>query len=235
MSRRPPGWCGGARAGRVQSLESSSRLRVSSAAISTQERACAQDAASSMPSGWPPSARQIRAIARRSVWSGAKCPRARRATSQKSMAALLRSIEAGASSGGVARPPSSSTHSPRSRSRSREVARMVRRGARSSSGPRAATPSRSCSRLSSSSSTSMSRRCRAICPSAPSVPLRLRPSAVAMAGSNMSAALMAASGTKRAPSAKWLCCAATVSRARRVLPLPPSPAIVISRQAGSAR
>ncbi len=86
-----------------------------------------------------------------------------------------------------------------------------------------------CSKLSSTSSSSLSRRCLCSTSASGVAPLSFNSSVCAMAGNTSSGSLMRERGTNQAPSAKAAASWVAASMARRVLPTPPVPVSVSSR------
>lgn len=140
-----------------------------------------QLAASSMPSGIPSSNWQMRTTIGASTSARLKRALVRRACWTKSRTALQDSTSGACGSVGTANPSSRTCHSPRSPSHSRDVTIRLTDGtaaSRSASIPASATR---CSKPSSNSRRSLSRRYFNSCDQGASTPDKVRSSASAMA------------------------------------------------------
>ena len=115
-------------------------------------------AAISMPSGSPPTSRQISTMAARSAASNPASPRARWAHCRKSWTAPDDSTAVLLAVCGMSKPPTSTTHSPSMSSCSREVTNSLTSGANCRISANSGLESSRCSKLSSTSSSSFWRR-----------------------------------------------------------------------------
>ena len=186
-----------------------------------------------MANGSPSSRRQTWAMLGAFSVVSAKSGRTARARSANSRTASDWAITStgssgcGNESGGIGK-----TFSARIRSVSRLVATIRRSAAAWSNSPRSGPIDVTCSRLSSISNISWSRRRVSRTRSESPVPEAGRSRARTIASKADSGSLSADRSTKKTPSAKRSSCSAATWRARRVLPAPPGPAMVIRRALG---
>jgi hypothetical protein len=184
-------------------------------------------AASSSASGIPSRRRQIEATSGATASSSVKSRSWVRARSAKSRTAseAVMSSALSASGGGSDRDATRYTRSPSTPSGSLEVARMPTPGQpRTTWAQNAAASSTTCSQLSRTSSGACSRS------AASSEPVSARPSVPATAAWICPPPVTGARSTNQTPSAVPSSCSAAACRARRVLPQPPAPASVTSRE-----
>ncbi len=190
-------------------------------------------AASSRASGRPSSCRQMSTMVPRLSPSRLKSGRTARARSaNRATAGVVRSGRA--DGGGTGSGATGRTCSPATPSLVRLVARTTRRGQpRSSDSTKGRMPSRRCSQLSRTSSMCRSERKSTTDSTTPVSADRRTPSAVATAALAAEGSVTGASSHQETPSANGPDAAAAFI-ASRVLPTPPTPMRVTSREPASA-
>ena len=114
----------------------------------------------------------------------------------------------------------------------RLVASTLRRGAAERSSPTSGAASSTCSKLSSTSKSSLRLTYSFRRSSSDTSPLSPRPSAPAMVVGTRAVSFTSESATKKTPSSKSSSTSAAACKARRVLPVPPGP-VSVSRRTSS--
>ena len=191
-------------------------------------------AASSMASGTPSSRRQISTTAEalRSVRANPGRTARARSTNSASAGADARSSIGLVAASGRGSGGTRYSHSARSPSTVRLVARISTPGQRARSSPRSRAESTTCSRLSRMSSHGLSPRYSTRASSGESVPAKSAPTARAMAGTTRSGCTTDANETYAVPEPTRSRRYSPTATPSRDLPIPPGPVRVTRRTSG---